>query len=183
MNKLQAAEAAGFFFKLAEVDVAQMQKTIARLQKLEEDPPEPKQLARYATLGAAIAPVTSVLGDIAEGESPFRHNPDGTRNLGRSARRFAGKAVTGAITSGLIPILRHSMDRRAEIGELRDQLQQAGVKTATSLIPNAESTPRARLAASQRIGLPRITNLEGPSLAQVSRTMGKVLPGSAKGTL
>lgn len=178
--------------KVAADETARLQRTIQKLEKLEQDPPEPRQLGRYAMLGAAVAPVTSLLGDVIEGESPWKVDAAGRPDLKRTARRLAGKAVAGAVTSGFIPILRHRMDRQAEIGELRDQLQRLTppaqhpdpAKLATALIPNASSgSAKARLAASRRIGQPRMTNLEGPSVAQVSRTMGPIQPGAAKGTI
>lgn len=178
--------------KLAADDTARLQRTISKLEKLEQDPPEPKQLGRYAMLGAAVAPVTSLLGDVIEGETPWKVDAAGRPDWKRTARRLAGKSIAGAVTSGFIPIIRHRMDRQAEIGELRDQIQRLTppaahpdpAKLATALIPNASSgSAKARLAASRRIGRPRMTNLEGPSVAQVSRTMGPIQPGAAKGTI
>lgn len=193
MHPYLASITEGFLTKLASPeDTARLQRTISRLEKLEQEPPEPKQLGRYAMLGAAVAPVTSVLSDMVEGDSPIKLSPAGRPDWGRSARRLAGKSIAGAITSGFIPVIRHRMDRQAEIGELKDQLSRltppAGhpdpAKLATALIPNASSgSAKARLAASRRIGLPRMTNLEGPSIAQVSRTMGPIQTGATKGTL
>ena len=135
-HQKQKAEEQAPLTKAAVIDPAHLQRTIDKLEKLEQDPPEPKQLQRYAMLGAGVAPLTSIIGDVAEGESPFRYHPDSTRvNWGKTARRLAGKSIAGAITSGMIPVLRHKIDRAAELSDLKEQLsaaQSAAVKTAAA---------------------------------------------------
>lgn len=182
-------------------DLSSLEKSVKRLEKLEEDPPETKQLGRYAMIGAGVAPVTSILGDVIEGSPITRTDAKGRFSAGLTARRLAGKSITGAITSGLVPVLRHQIDRHAEIGELRSQLAKLTappveppappsfseatanhLKAASALIPGG-SSPASRLASSNHIGSPRMTNLAGPSIAQLSRTYGKVQPGAAKGTI
>lgn len=160
----------------------QLEKSIAKLQALEDNPPEPAQLKRYALVGGAISPIASAVGDLIEGKSLVPRLETGQRDWGGGVRRLASKAVTGAMTTGVIPIIRHQLDRRAQIADLKAQLSEhlPEVKAATALIPSGTS-PAQRLASSRRIGQPRMTNLEGPSIAQVSRTMGPVMPGASKG--
>lgn len=158
----------------------QLEKSISKLQALEDNPPEPAQLKRYALVGGAISPLASALGDVIEGKDVIPRLESGKRDLTGGVRRLASKAVTGALTTGVIPIIRHQLDRRAQISDLKEQL--AGltpVKEATALIPGGTS-PAQRLASSRRIGSPRMTNLEGPSIAEISRTMGPVMPGAKK---
>lgn len=158
----------------------QLEKSISKLQALEDNPPEPAQLKRYALVGGVVSPIASALGDVIEGKDVIPRLESGKRDLGGGVRRLASKAVTGALTTGVIPIIRHQMDRRAQIADLKEQL--AGltpVKEATALIPGGTS-PAQRLASSRKIGLPRMSNLEGPSIAEISRTMGPVMPGATK---
>lgn len=187
--------------KIASVDTKELERSVQKLEKLESDPPEPKQLSRYAMLGAGIAPVTTVLGDVIEGSDPFKRTLTGGIDARATARRLAGKSITGAITTGLIPVIRHGMDRRMEMANLRDQLAKyeasrtppvpsatttipaPEMKVATALIPGGAS-PAARLASSRRIGQPRMTNLSGPSLHQTAGSIGgQAQPGAAKGVL
>lgn len=174
----------------AAADKSDLEKSLGRLQKMEEDPPEAKQLGRYAMVGAAVVPVASLIGDAIEGSPLLKYTPNNKVDLFATGRRLAGKSITGAITSGFVPVLRHQLDRSAEIQQLRAALAKAeapapaetAAKIATALIPSGH-TPAARLASSRRIGEPRMTNLEGPSLAQQSRTFGKVQPGTSKGSI
>lgn len=173
-----------FFEKLSAANPQDMQRTIERLEKLDREPPDPKQLARYSLLGAGVAPLTSIVKDTIKGNDVFRYHPGAARKIDvkGTLRNFAGDAVVGAVTTGLLPVLRHRMDRDAEMSSLRDQIA-AAEKVSTALIPSSNGSPAQRLASARRIGSARMTNLSGPSIAQVSRTMGPVQPGAAKGTL
>lgn len=187
--------------KLSALDTKELERSVQKLEKLEADPPEPKQLSRYAMLGAGITPVTTVLGDVIEGSDPFKRTLTGGIDARATARRLAGKSITGAITTGLIPVIRHGMDRRMEMANLRDQLSKyessraaplpsktlsppsPEMKVATALIPGGTS-PAARLASSRKVGLPRMTNLTGASIHQtVGSIGGAAQPGATKGVL
>ena len=187
--------------KLSALDTKELERSVQKLEKLEADPPEPKQLSRYAMLGAGIAPVTTVLGDVIEGSDPFKRTLTGGIDARATARRLAGKSITGAITTGLIPVIRHGMDRRMEMANLRDQLSKyessrtaplpsktlsppsPEMKVATALIPGGTS-PADRLASSRKVGLPRMTNLTGASIHQtVGSIGGAAQPGATKGVL
>ncbi len=190
-----------FLTKVSALDTRELERSVQKLEKLEADPPEPKQLSRYAMLGAGIAPVTTVLGDVIEGSDPFKRTATNRIDARATARRLAGKSITGAITTGLIPVIRHGMDRRMEMANLRDQLAKyeasrtpplpsktltpaaPEMKVATALIPGGVS-PAARLASSRKVGLPRMTNLSGQSIHQtVGSIGGAAQPGAAKGVL
>lgn len=189
MDEFLKIAATQFFEKLSQSE--DMQKTIARLEKLDKEPPDPDQLKRYSLLGAGVAPLVTLAKDTIQSVGvpgrtilPRITGPDGVSRIdkGTILRRLASDALMGAVTTGLLPVVRHRMDRDAEMTKLRNQIA-AAEKSASALIPSSSGSPAQRLAAARRIGSARMTNLSGPSIAQVSRTMGPIQPGAAKGTL
>lgn len=128
--------------------------------------------------------------------------------VGGMVRGLASSAVKGAIAGGAVPIIRQRFDRRAELGTLKKYIDENNVKMGavkkvrekdsalfgtTPAVPyNATEsamlakeggmalTPKGRLAATRRVGLPRVSPAPGPSIAQQSSTFGPPMPGNVK---
>lgn len=196
------------FSKLAAVSEEELAEHIQRLEKLEQDKPDARQLQRYALIGGALTPVASTLEKLVSGEPILSREPvlpgapPGRFLPGKTLRMQAGRAVGGAIGAGVIPLVRHGLDRAAERRALRKKIQEIEmgeapsaapppvptpapelVKAATSLTADAHTSPQGRLASARRVGLPRITEPEGPSLAALSKPhgFGRAAPGTVFG--
>lgn len=119
-----------FFNELAKIGAItdeQARQSLDRLDTLERNKPSMAQVGRYAGLGAVAGPAIGAVGNaIKGGRAP------GTSLIGHLAgagpggvlRAVAGSAATGAAGSGLIPLVRSHLDRRAEIGTLKSFVKQ-----------------------------------------------------------
>lgn len=105
--------------KLGSISDEQARAALDRYETLERNKPTAKQVARYATIGAVAAPAISAVGDVIHGKPVFG---------GSVVRGIASKAVTGALGSGAIPLVRAHLDRKAEMGTLRDYMKQHEVE-------------------------------------------------------
>lgn len=116
LNELVALERlpAGVAMKLAEISEEQARGSLNRLDSLDRNKPTLKQVGRYATLGAAAAPIANLATNAIRGKPLL----DAGTNIGK-LREVAGRAAGGAITGGAIPLLRSHLDRKAELGTLR----------------------------------------------------------------
>jgi len=179
--------------KISSIDPEEVRKSIHHLNQIEENSPDAQQLKRYSLLGAVTGPIIGAAQDLMETKSLRQMTPAGTVDRYRTVMKPVSRALAGAVATGVLPVLRHRMDRAAARDDLRKKLEQyenetrqmamnPGIKSASSLIPSG-STPRSRNASSDQVGEPRMTNLSGPSIGQVSRTFGKIQPGAAKGTI
>ena len=101
--------------KLGAISDEDAQKSVDRLEALEKAKPTGGQVARYAGLGAVAGPAIGTLQHAIE----HGHLPTG--------RRQAAAAVGGALSMGAIPLIRSGLDRRAEVGHLKDYLKQEHV--------------------------------------------------------
>jgi hypothetical protein len=97
--------------KLGAISDETARRSLDRLDSLEKNKTTPGQVARYGTVGALAAPAIGVLGNVIEGK------PTSLRGVGANA-------IKGALSSGAIPIARQALDRRAEIGTLKQYMQE-----------------------------------------------------------
>jgi hypothetical protein len=132
--------------KLGTVSDEEAQKALKRYESLEEGTPSAGQVARYAGLGAVAGPAVNAVGNAirggrGKGQSLVGHLVGAKgKSPGAIARGLAGSAVTGAIGSGAIPLVRDHLDRRAEMGTLRQYM--------------AEREPERHMKSAGNIGEP-----------------------------
>lgn len=106
----------------------EVEASLQRYEKMQQQSPTVGQVGRYATLGAVAAPVASMLrntitgGGTLTGAKPEMINKAGP--VVAHGRALLGRAAAGALTSGAIPIIRAQLDRRAEEKKLRSFLDQ-----------------------------------------------------------
>lgn len=103
--------------KLGAISDDEARQSLDRLNTLEKNKPTMGQVGRYAGMGAAAGVATGAIGDVISGNKLF--NAPGGR-----IRGALGRAATGAIASGAIPLLRTHLDRRAEVGTLKTYLDE-----------------------------------------------------------
>jgi len=173
--------------KLAEVDAEEFERAVNRLEKMEKEKPDPTQLKRYAAIGAVLSPVASAAEKLVTGDPLLARNEAGKVMRMKTFRNHLGKSVGGAIGAGVIPVVRHHLDRAAERRSLQRKIEELEApsveKEAARLIPTATGSPRSRLSSSQRIGQPKVSVPEGPSVADIAKPNGFGLPqpGATKG--
>lgn len=102
--------------KLGAISDDEARKALDRIDTLEKSNPTSKQVARYATIGAVAGPAVSALGNVIKGDPTF----GGKSKL----RHIVGEAAKGAVASGAIPLVRGHLDRKAELGTLKQYMQE-----------------------------------------------------------
>ncbi len=118
VKNAQVAEFFDELVKIGAVSDEQAQRALARYETLDRNKPTTKQVGRYAGLGAVAAPVAGALSDAIAGKG---------FDKGKRLRGVAGRMVGGALTSGAVPIVRASLDRRAEKETLKQYIGERGV--------------------------------------------------------
>lgn len=191
--KVAAAFFEGFkneMMKLSTVDAEDFERSVKRLEKLESDQPDPTQLRRYAAIGATLGPVASAVEKVVSGDPILQRDVSGKVLKMRSLRGQLGRSVGGAIGAGVIPVVRHRLDRAAERAALRAKIEELDTpeepklaEPAWRFTPVQFKSPKKQLAQAQRVG--KTTNLSdvpGPSPGTLSKPkgFGKYIPG-AKG--
>jgi len=172
--------------KLGEVDPVEFERSVARLEKLENDKPDPKQLGRYAAIGATLSPVASALEKAVGGDPILQRSPSGKVLKLKSLRSQVGRSVGGAIGAGLIPVVRHHLDRAAERESLRRQIAEIemapkAAEAAWRFKPITFGSPKQQLSRAQRVGKTvNDSDVPGPSPGALSKPkgFGKYIPGS-----
>lgn len=113
-----------FFSELAKVGAIsdeQARGSLERLDTLERNKPTMGQVGRYAGLGAVTAPAMGMIGNAIR--SGGRALVEGG-TVKDKLRNVAADAAKGAVGMGAMPLLRSHLDRRAEIGTLKNYMQQ-----------------------------------------------------------
>lgn len=96
--------------KIGAISDQQAQAALDRYETLERNKPTMGQVARYGALGAVSGPAIGMLGDAISGK------PTG------GVRGHLGRAVTGALSMGAVPLVRGHLDRQAEKHTLKKYL-------------------------------------------------------------
>lgn len=102
--------------KKAAVSDEQAQSAVNRLDTLERNKPTFRQAARYGAIGAAAGPAMNLIGSAIAKKNPFKDTT--------MLRGLASDATKGAIAGGAVPLLRSHLDRRAEVGTLKNYLSE-----------------------------------------------------------
>lgn len=119
------------FEKRARVTDEQALASIGRAEKLQQNKPTAGQLGRYALVGGVLQPAIGAVGDVIQHGRAYRPEP----------RALAASAVKGALGAAAIPIARHYLDQRAELGTLKKYV--------------AEREPHVPLEASDTTPMPK----------------------------
>jgi len=143
--------------KIGAISDEQAAKALERYEALERSKPTGGQVARYGAIGAVAAPAIGAIGDVISGKR---------FESGKRLRGHLGRAVTGALTSGAIPIVRAHFDRRAEMGTLKKYLAERGIDTAHLDAPTA-----GKLSAP----FEPVEKTAGPALRRALRSFPRVL--------
>jgi len=98
--------------KLGAVSPEQARRALDQLDALEQNKPDARQVARYGISGALTGAGISALGNTLEGK-PI----GGLRGVG-------AMALKGALSAGAVPLLQAHLDRRAQMGTLKQFVQQ-----------------------------------------------------------
>lgn len=169
-------------------------KALKQIETLENNKPGMGQLGRYASIGALAAPAISVVGDIIRGKPILGRTPGAAtgQQMTEMLRNTLAAGTTGALSAGVIPLLRHRSDVNAEMDTLREfiaerqeQLRPQGMKVSSDQLEIlragaqefvdklAMQTPRARLAIAQR-------NMVKPNEAGHGKGIGSIarVPGT-----
>lgn len=104
--------------KLGGVSSEQARRAMDQLDQLEQSKPDAKQVGRYAVTGALSGAGINALGNVIA-KKPFAPSAGGT-----GWRGVAADAVKGAIGAGALPLVQSHLDRRAQMGTLRQFVQQ-----------------------------------------------------------
>jgi hypothetical protein len=112
--------------KYAEVSPERARRSLDRLDALEQSKPTIGQAARYGTIGGIGGAGIGAVGHMIETSSPLKGATTKAKLLNLGAN-----AAKGALGGGAIPLMRNTMDRRAEVGTLRKYMREnAGVPNA-----------------------------------------------------
>lgn len=188
--------------KVGSLDPEAFEKSVRRLEKLENEPPDTEQLKRYALVGATVTPLASLLEKVISGDDILVRDQARKVLPGRSVRYQAAKMVGGAVGGGVLPVIRHHYDRMAERKKLKSELEELEEELKKQPRPLDEPslqqildpskvaflTPRERLSRSQRVGKHRLSSVgqiadpKGPSIAQIAKPKGygQPIPGASK---
>lgn len=202
--KISGDACADELYKLGAITEEQANSALDRYETLERQKPTPGQVGRYAALGAVAGPGSHIVGNLGRGRG-IKGAIDVAKDVSGKAlshgrlRTVAGTAAAGALATGAIPLLRTNLDRNAERKTLRKYIAQrplekdsgsSGITPAKPWAANesadlgkygASATPMGTLSSAKRVGLPRVTNVAGPSIASQVGGHGRVLPGAGKG--
>jgi len=153
--------------KLGAISDEQAQRSLDRLDSLEKSKPTWSQLGRYTGIGAVAGPAISAIGNAVAGKPIL----EGTRGI-EKFRNVAANAVKGGLSAGAIPIARHALDRRAEIGQLREYLSEHAPQASS---PEVKTAGTLFSAFSDELQKVAYTGL-------LKRTLGGAVIGGALGT-
>ncbi len=108
------------FFKIA-VSAEAARRSLDRLDALEQQKPTPEQIGRYGAIGAATGVGLGLLGNKVRGKALIDPVVDAAGQAVRFGRlRAVGSdALKGAASTGLVPLARSHLDRKAEQDTLK----------------------------------------------------------------
>lgn len=143
------AEQGAEWIKSAAVSVDQARRSLDRLDTLERNKPTTGQVARYGGIGALGGAAAGAVGNIIEHGSALKGDTLKAKGL-----NLAASAAKGAIGGGALPLLRAHSDRHAEMGTLRNFMNQdkvAALGAAPLWRSQAGFTPPGMQTAAQRL--------------------------------
>jgi len=105
--------------KLGAISDQEAEHSLNRLEQLEAARPTPTQAGRYAAIGSVAGPLVRMATNKIRGKALL----DFGQAPGVSALRgVAADALGGAVMGGAVPLVRNSLDQRAEVGRLKSYL-------------------------------------------------------------
>jgi hypothetical protein len=110
--------------KLSSIDPAAIQKSIDDLERIEQNSPDLEQLKRNSILGAVSGPIIGGIQDLIENKTIFQYMPDGSKSLYKTIIKPVSRAAAGVVATGVLPVIRHKLDRNAQRNVLQKQLGQ-----------------------------------------------------------
>jgi hypothetical protein len=110
---------AGALRKYAAVSEEQARRSFDRLDALERNKPTVGQAGRYGALGAVGGAAIGGIGNAIEHGGALKGATPRAKLLNVGAN-----AVKGALGGGAIPLMRNQLDRHAEVGTLRQFMNQ-----------------------------------------------------------
>jgi hypothetical protein len=122
--------------KLGTISDEQAQEALTHYESLEKNAPTLGQAGRYAALGAVAGPGIAAVNNALRGgrskEMGLLGHLAGSKVPGRmgTARAVLGTAAAGALSAGAVPLIRHQLDRKAEMDTLKKYLSEHHVDTS-----------------------------------------------------
>ena len=179
------AENAAEWIKSAAVSPDQARRSLDRLDTLERNKPTTGQVARYGGIGALGGATAGAVGNVIETGAALKGATPKAKLL-----NLASSAAKGAIGGGALPLLRSHSDRRAEMGTLRNFMNQdkvAALGAAPLWRQQAGFTPPGMMTAAQRLkksmsmgvvdpnkGLKPLNIKVGSTLVEIAKQAGLV---------
>jgi hypothetical protein len=105
--------------KYAGVSPEHARRSLDRLDALEQSKPTAGQAARYGAIGGLGGAGIGAIGHLIESGSPLKGATTKAKVL-----NLAANTAKGALGGGAIPLIRNTMDRRAEMGTLRRYMKE-----------------------------------------------------------
>lgn len=104
--------------KLGAITDDQAEAALEKYEALEKARPSAGQVGRYAGLGAVAGPAVGAIGNAVKGKHPL--------NFGANKKILGvlGESAKGALGMGVVPIVRHHLDREAEKSVLRRYIKE-----------------------------------------------------------
>lgn len=121
----------GQLAKLGAVSDTEALSSYNRLHSLEKEKPTTGQVARGSATGAAIAPIATMASRLVAGRGAA-----GGMGAYRGVRDLAASGMTGAFFGGVMPAVRHGVEKKHEIGTLKKYIkEQDQPKLASDKVP------------------------------------------------
>jgi hypothetical protein len=107
-------------------------KALKEYKELSKDRPDVGEMGRYALVGAAATPAIGAVQDVVSGTQGMGVGAGKQLSLGKrfqrtltgGTRKILGRGVAGAATMGLLPVVKHYVDRRAMQNKLQQYMAQ-----------------------------------------------------------
>lgn len=119
--------------KIAAITDEEARQSLDRLETLEKQRPDRRQVARYAGLGAVASPVIHAAGKLVAGKG-LKGALEG-ETVREKIRDLAGHSVKGALGFGAVPLVRGHMDRSAESSRLKRYLAEHKTAEVAASVP------------------------------------------------
>lgn len=142
--------------KLGAITDEQAEAALEKYEALEKSRPSAGQVGRYATLGALAGPTVGAIGNVVKGRHPLNFSAN-KRALG-----VLGESAKGALGMGVVPIVRHHMDREAEKSVLTRYIKEHESQKEAAFTGNTPLPPMMRGGGS--LAVPKLAPMKTPTM-------------------
>lgn len=160
--------------KNAAISDEQAEKALNRYENLSKNNLSGSQVARYAVVGGAAGPVSAALGNAIKGGRPpglslLSHLADAKApGKANALRALAANTIKGSVTAGAVPIIRHHLDRKAELNTVKQYAKEKGLLPKKPIAIEKDSamtgaTPAKPWSASESVDLALKTAAGAPT--------------------